>query len=162
MPFLLCLVETKTQTYHGRFGAGRRTAGQRGGAGTGRTGRRRVVSTRIQPSLLRSKQSKKTFLGVSLEARTYEILCKPMGEQNQRLNCGTMAALRSWLLTNVPNPRYLCKLFSCKACPGKGFTNTKQVGPSVSIRQRQRIWSRGQTAYQTLVNRTSCSPERFT
>ena len=49
-----------------------------------------------------------------------------MGEQNPRLTCGlsaidnrfirgTTAALRSWLLTNVPTPICLCKLFSCKA-----------------------------------------------
>ena len=46
------LDEPKTRTYHGRVGAGRRAAGQRGGAGPGRTGRRRVVSPMKQLSLL--------------------------------------------------------------------------------------------------------------
>ena len=30
---------------------------------------------------------------------------------------GTAAALRSWLLTNVPTPNCFCKFFSCKTCP---------------------------------------------
>ena len=43
------------------------------------------------------------------EARTKEILCKPVEEQSIRLTtgfriCGTTAALRSWLLTSVPSP----------------------------------------------------------
>ena len=32
----------------------------------------------------------------------------------------TTNALRSWLLTNVPAPNFLRKLFSCQACPGIG------------------------------------------
>ena len=35
-------VASKTRTYHGQVGTRRRTAGLRGGAGTVRTGRRRV------------------------------------------------------------------------------------------------------------------------
>ena len=31
---------------------------------------------------------------------------------------GTTAALRSWLLASGTTPYYLCKPFSCKACPG--------------------------------------------
>ena len=58
-----------TRTHHGRVGTGRRTAGQRGGAGTGSTGRRRVGSPRRQPSLSPSRQSKTTLLSMSLEAR---------------------------------------------------------------------------------------------
>ena len=61
---------------------------------------------------------KNDLLGVPLEARTREILCKPMEEQNHRFNRGTKSALRSWLLTTVPTPICLCKPFSCKACPG--------------------------------------------
>ena len=53
-------VEPKTQTYHGRVGTGRRTAGRRSGAGTGSTGRRWDGSPRIQPSLVPSRRSKKT------------------------------------------------------------------------------------------------------
>ena len=46
------LVESKARTFHGRVGAGRRTAGRRGGAETGRTVRRQVGSPRTQPSLV--------------------------------------------------------------------------------------------------------------
>ena len=84
-------VETKTWTYHGRVRIGRRTAGRRGWAGTGRTGRRRVGSPRRQPSPLPSRRSKKTLLGVSLEARTKETLCKPKEEQNPRLTRSSSA-----------------------------------------------------------------------
>ena len=64
------------------------------------------------------------------EARTNEILFKPMGEQSPWLTtglrpvyprsiCGTMAALRSWLLTSGPTPVCPSTPFSCKACPGE-------------------------------------------
>ena len=39
-------VESKTRTHYGPVGSGRRTAGQRGGAGQGRTGRRWVDPAR--------------------------------------------------------------------------------------------------------------------
>ena len=44
----VCLspVESKTRIHHGPVGSGRRTAGQRGGAGQGRTGRRWVDPAR--------------------------------------------------------------------------------------------------------------------
>ena len=43
----------------------------------------------------------------------------------QRFITKTRSALRSWLLTSVPMPICLCKLSSCKACPGtfKSFAN---------------------------------------
>ena len=44
-------VESKTRTYHGRFGSAQRTAGRRGGAGPSRTGCRRVGWPRSQRSL---------------------------------------------------------------------------------------------------------------
>ena len=45
------LVESKTRTYHGRFGSARHMAGRRGAAGPGRTGSRRVGWLRSQPSV---------------------------------------------------------------------------------------------------------------
>ena len=77
-------VESKTRTYHGRVGTGRRTAGRRGGAGPGRTGRRQIGSPRIQPSPLPSKASNTPVLNVSSGSRTSEMLCKPVGEQSPR------------------------------------------------------------------------------
>ena len=68
------LVECKTWTYHGRVGSGRRMAGRRSGAGTGRTGRRRVGSLRIQLILLPPGISTKTVLVLSPGARTSELL----------------------------------------------------------------------------------------
>ena len=84
-------VESKTRTYHGRVGAARRTARRRGGAGTGRTGRRRFGSPKMDPSLVFSRQWGETLLGVSLEARTDEFLHKPVAEQNERLTSGLSA-----------------------------------------------------------------------
>ena len=77
--FLYKPVESKTRTYHGQVGMERRTAERRGGAGPGRTGCREAGSPRRQPTFLPSKASKKTTdLHVSPEARTHEILYKPV------------------------------------------------------------------------------------
>ena len=51
-------VGSKTRTHYGPVGSGRRTAGRRGGAGLGRTGRRRVDPARRETSLLPSSESK--------------------------------------------------------------------------------------------------------
>ena len=51
-------VDSKTRTYHGRVGTGRRTAGPRGGAGTSKTGCRRVGSPRRQPTPPPSRRSR--------------------------------------------------------------------------------------------------------
>ena len=64
---------------------------RRVGAGMGSTGRRRDGSPRRKPPLLPSRRCKNNLLGVSLEARTKEILFKPMGEQNPRLTTGSSA-----------------------------------------------------------------------
>ena len=100
----------KTQTNHGLLGTGRRMAGRQGGAGTVRTGPRRVDSPRRSPSPLPSRRSENTLLGVFLEARRQETLCKPMGGQNPRLTRGLSAMYhrgeaRSSFL--VPGPVYL-------------------------------------------------------
>ena len=63
---------------------GRRTTGQRGEAEPGRTGRRRIGSPRRQLSLAPSKASSTPVLSDSSEARTSEILCKPLEEQSPR------------------------------------------------------------------------------
>ena len=63
-------------TYHGRVGSRRRTAGRRGEAGPGRTGRRRVGSPRRQQSPATAKASDAHVLNDFSEARTSEILSK--------------------------------------------------------------------------------------
>ena len=68
-------------------GASGRSARRGGGAGSGLTGCQQNCSPRKQASLAPSKASK-TRLLVSPEARTSEILCKPMEEQILRLNRG--------------------------------------------------------------------------
>ena len=109
--------------------SGSRRGGARrgGGAGPGRTGRRQNGSPRRKLSLVPPKASKTHAPNAPPEARTSEIQFKPMGEHNERLACGTTAALRSWLLTSGPPP-CLCKPFSCKACLGKIRTNHGWVG----------------------------------
>ena len=128
------------ETYEKRFdlsgpkpghttGGSGRGARRGGGAGLGRTGRRQNSSPRRQASLVPSKASKTRLLNVSSEARTSEILCKPMEEQSPRLTTGsqpvhprfitgTRSALRSWMPTSRPMPFCLCKPFSSQGCPG--------------------------------------------
>ena len=114
---------------HTTGGSGRRGARRGSAAGPGRKGRRHVGWPRSKPSLQPARVSWTTVLNIPLQARTKEILCKPMEEQNPRLTrgssavyprfiSGTASALRSWLLTSVPTPICLCKPFSCKACLG--------------------------------------------
>ena len=125
----MLIVESKTRTYYGRVDTGRRTAGRRGRAETGSTGRRRDGSPRRKPYLLPPRRWKNDLLGVSLEARRKRTLWKPLGEQRPRSTTGsqpvrprfitgTRSALRSWMLTSVPPPVCHCNLFSRKAYPG--------------------------------------------
>ena len=113
---------------HTTGGSGR-GARRAGGAGSGRTGCQQNCSPKRKASLAPSKATKTRRLNVPPEARTSEIVCKPMGEQNPRLTrglsavhprfiSGTRIALCSWLLTTGPTPICPCKPFSCKACPG--------------------------------------------
>ena len=128
---MFTLVESKTRTYHGRVGAGRGRAAHGGAAGRGGAGQDGTPTGRFDQEItvpLAFQGIEDNCLKVSSEARTIEILCKPMEEQKQwcirglsaidnRFIRGTAAALRSWLLTSVPSPICLCKPFSCKACP---------------------------------------------
>ena len=75
---------------HTTSGSGR-GARRGGGAGLGRTGRRQNSTPRRQASLVPPKASKTRLLNVSPEARTSEILFKPMGEQSPRLTRGLSA-----------------------------------------------------------------------
>ena len=104
-----------------------RTAGRRGGVGQDCMPTN--CSPRGQSFLVPSKASKTRRLNVSPEARTNEILCKPMEEQSPRLNrgssavhqrfiSGTRSALCSWLPASGTTLFCVCKPFSCKACPG--------------------------------------------
>ena len=72
---------------HTTGGSGR-GARRGGGAGSGRTGCQQNCSPRRQASLVPPKASKTRRLNVSPEARTSEILCKPVEEQNPRLTRG--------------------------------------------------------------------------
>ena len=80
-------VEPKTWTYHERVRSGR-TARRRG---SGRTACQQNCSPRRQASFAPSKASKTRRLHDSPEARTSEILCKPMEDQNPRLTTGSSA-----------------------------------------------------------------------
>ena len=75
---------------HTTGGSVRGGARRGGGAGLGRTGRRRNGPPRMQPSLAPSMASQ-NVLNDTPEARTSEILCKPMGEHNGRLTRGLKA-----------------------------------------------------------------------
>ena len=99
------------------FRAGRYGAAHGGTAGPGGDGQHRTPTglfAQEKTALLIFLTTEDNLLGVSLEARTKETLCKPMEEQSPRLTtvlsavyvriCGTTSALRSWLLTKVPTP----------------------------------------------------------
>ena len=62
-----------------------------GGAESGKTVCQQNGSPREESFLARSRASNTCRLNVSPEARTSEILCKPMEEQNPRLNRGSSA-----------------------------------------------------------------------
>ena len=100
------------------MGESHRGARRGGGAGSGRTGCQQNCSPRGQSFFLLSKASKTRRLNVSLEARTNEILCKSMEEQNPRLTSGssavyprfisgTRSALSFWLPTSGPTPFFV-------------------------------------------------------
>ena len=101
--------------------SGRRTTRQRGGAEPGRTGRRRIGSPRRQLSLVLSKASSTPVLNDSSEARTSEILCKPMGEQNPRLTRGSSVGREALL---VPG----CSLVVVSRGSLRGFTSYRLRG----------------------------------
>ena len=71
---VLQIVESKTRTYHGREGAGRRAAGWPGGAGPNSSGRRPISSPGKQTPILPPRASRATVLNDTLGARTKEIL----------------------------------------------------------------------------------------
>ena len=111
----ISLVDSNTQTYvprAGRGGAAPGWAAGRGGDGQDGTPTDRFDqnTTDLLTFETTEENRKKTVLGMSLEASTYEPPFKPIEEQNQRLNRGTTAALRAWLLTNVPMHICLCTL----------------------------------------------------
>ena len=133
---------------HTTGGSGR-GAWRSGGAGSGRTGCQQNCPPRRQASPVPPKASKTRRLNISPETRTSEIPCKPMEEQNPRLTRDsspvyprfinrTRSALCSWLLTSGPTPFCLCKVFSCKACPGTRRPLRRQTSWT-SPRKRTRI-----------------------
>ena len=73
-----------TRTYHGRVGAGRRTAEGQGGAGGSGSERRRDSPPRTQRTLLPLGDSTTAVLDTPPEALTSEVPFKPVGEQNSR------------------------------------------------------------------------------
>ena len=88
-------VESKTRTYHERVASGR-TARQRGE--TGQTERRQNSSPRGQASLVPAKAPKPSFLNIFPEARTSEIVCKPVDSKtrtyHERVGSGRTAGRR--------------------------------------------------------------------
>ena len=82
-----CRVQNPDIPRAGRCGAARGGAG-RGRAGTGSAGRRRDSSPRGKQPLSPPRRWKNVPLGVCLEARAKETLCKPTGEHNERLTTG--------------------------------------------------------------------------
>ena len=110
---------TSSKPGHTTGGSGR--GGARWGAGAGRGGAGRDADGSVRPGDSRPscfRGSKTNVPNVSPEARTNEILCKPVEEHNERLTRGTTAARCSWLLTSGPALMCLCKSFLCKACRG--------------------------------------------
>ena len=131
-------------------GGSRRGARRSGPAGSGKIGCQQNCPPRGQSFLVPSKASKTRRLNVSPEARTSEILCKPMGEQSPRLTtgsspvyqrfiAGTGSALSCWLPTSGTTSFCLWKPFSCKACPRKTRTYYVQVASGRTAGWRSRI-----------------------
>ena len=108
-------VESTTRMYRGQVVSGR-TAERRGEVRQDWMQTEQFAKdTRVSQSLVPSRASLTRRLNVSPNARTSEILCKPMEEHNDRLTSGlcpvyvrfitgTRIALCSWLLTSEPAP----------------------------------------------------------
>ena len=99
--------------------------GRRGRATLGRTWCRHFGRLGSQQPLWPSSALQANVLNVSLQARTKEILCKPVEEKNIRLTRdlspvyrrfinGTASALHWWLLVSVPTAICLCKPFHAR------------------------------------------------
>ena len=100
----------------------RRTAGRRGGAGTGSMGRRWVVSPKKITILLTLQTIVENppgrVFGSTKKGNPLQIDGKAKPAVDPHCIRWTTAALRSWLLTSVPTPICVCKPFSCKASLG--------------------------------------------
>ena len=137
--FLCKFLESKTRTHYGPVGSGRRTAGRRGAAELGRTGRRRVDPARRQPSLLFSGESE-TLSWTPLrkhEKKLYQTKTdggtkSAVDPRYKRFISGTASALRSWLLASVQTPICPRKHFSCKTCSGTGGGIKPAVDPRLT------------------------------
>ena len=113
----ICRFQNPDIPRSGRGGAAHGGAG-RGGAGqdTGRTVRRGGNSPPCLPE--HRRQLPWRFLRKHEQNKMYVNQKRSTTSVDKRFLSRTMAALRSWLLTNGPSPICLCKPFSCKACPG--------------------------------------------
>ena len=116
-----CRVQNPDIPRAGRVGA------HDGVAGRSRAGlfANRTVRLGNNPSPHPPKASKTRRLNVSPEAQTSESQCKPMGEQNPRLNRGSSPVYHRdekrpfFLAADQWTDLFcLCKHFSCRACPG--------------------------------------------
>ena len=72
-----------------------------------RKGPRRSGSPRGHLSFVPNKGPKRTLVNDSSEARTKEILCKPVQEQNPRLTRGLSAVYPQFIRGSSPGPRAL-------------------------------------------------------
>ena len=115
----ICRTQNPEIQQAGRCVAAHGEAARQGGAGQNGTPTDRFAQeTTVHPALQGIEDNCPERFS---EARTKEILCKPMGEQSPRLTRRLSPgprALSPWLLTSVPTLICLCKTFSCKACPG--------------------------------------------
>ena len=155
-----CRIQDPNIPRAGRVGAAH------GGAGPGRTGRRRIGSSWKQPSLVLPRASSTYVLNASPGARTSEILCKPVEEPNPLLTSGLSAvyprddgrssflAADQWtgancVFVNLFHARHVRenKYFTyihIKHIPGdalheKGLEGQKSASPLVSSRKRRAL-----------------------
>ena len=92
---LTCRIQNPDTLRAGRIGAAHGEAARWGGAGkdgtlSGRSGQKTTHPLALQ-------RIEDTVLDVSSEARTKEILCKPMEEQNPRLTTGSSAVCKRFI-----------------------------------------------------------------
>ena len=86
VPSLTCRIQNPDIARAGRYGAA-----HGGTAGPGGDGQHNTPGPRRKQPLLPARRWRNDFLGVSLEERTKETLCKPTGGQNPRLMTGLSA-----------------------------------------------------------------------
>ena len=142
-------------------GSGRGDAWWGGGAGRALAGRDADGSVRRGDF---SRASNTPVLNDSSEARTKEILCKPIGEQNQRFNFGTASIFFVPGCWPLGRRLFVCvrKTFSCKSCLGTQRFTYRIQSPDIPRAGRRKAGRQGGAGPGWALGRRVVPPTKVT